>query len=272
MKQDWFIELDEKDYHAGALGNGGAYMSSHNLQVFRENPHTFHLMMQGKLPKTESPALAFGRAVHTFTLEPQEEWQRRFTVADGPINDKTGAPYGKATAKYAEWLAKQTKEIVSTKDFEMIEAMANAVWSHKEAHELLANGTPENTIRLEEGEVDVPSQARIDWFSPDYGIVDLKTTGDSLKWFDRAAHDFGYAYQMAFYRRLLEIKSGIKFPVYLIAVEKKAPFTVGVFKYSDDVLDEAEAANMETIREFAECRDSGVFPTRFEETKLITRI
>lgn len=77
---------------------------------------------------------------------------------------------------------------------------------------------------------------------------------------------------MAFYRKLLEIKSGKRFPVYLIAVEKKAPFTVGVFKYADDVLDQAEAINRETLREFAECRDSGVFPTRFEETQLIDRL
>ena len=272
MKQEWFVDIDEKSYHAGALGNGGAYMSSHNLAVFRECPHTFRLMMDGKLPKTESPALAFGRAVHSYTLEGPEEFYRRFTVSDGPVNAKTNAPYGRATAKYQEWLAQQTKEIVPSKDFETVEAMAESVWSHREAHELLANGTPENTIRLEEGEVDVPSQARLDWFSPDYGIVDLKTTGDALCWFEKAARDFSYAYQMAFYRKLLEIRSGVKFPVYLIAVEKKAPFNVGVFKYSDEVLDQAEAVNRETIREFAECRDSGVFPTRFEETRLISKL
>ena len=150
--------------------------------------------------------------------------------------------------------------------------MAESVWSHGEAHALLANGSPENTIRLEEGEVDVPSQARLDWFNPDYGIVDLKTHGDDLKWFSKAAHDFGYAYQMAWYRKLLEIKSGKKYPVYLVAVEKKAPFTVGVFKFSEEVLDQAEAINRETLCEFANCRDSGVFPTRFEETQLIDKL
>ena len=272
MKEKWFIDIDEKEYHAGALGNGGAYMSSHNLAVFRDNPRTFELMMKGKLPRTESPALAFGRAVHCFTLEPTETWQNRYLVSDGPINDKTGAPYGKTTAKYQQFLAEQTKEIVSTHDFGLIEGMAESAWSHSEAHELLANGSPENTIRLEEGEVDVPSQARIDWFNPDYGIVDLKTHGDDLKWFPKAAHDFGYAMQMAWYRKLLEIKSGKKYPVYLIAVEKKAPFTVGVFKFSDEVLDQAEAINRETLCEFANCRDSGVFPTRFEETQLIDKL
>ncbi len=272
MKENCFIDIDEKAYHAGALGNGGTYMSSHNLALMRDNPHAFELLMKGKLPRTESPALAFGRAVHCYTLESTEIWRDRYIVTDGPINEKTGAPYGRATAKYAQFLAEQTKEIVSTHDFGLIEAMAESVWSHKEAHELLANGEPERTIRLEDDEVDVPAQARLDWFSPDYGIVDLKTTGDDLKWFSKAAHDFGYAFQMAWYRKLLELRSGKKYPVYLIAVEKKAPFTVGVFKYADDVLDQAEAINRETLREFADCRDSGVFPTRFEETRLLDHI
>ena len=250
---NWFIDIDEKEYHAGALGNGGAYMSSHNLALMRDNPHTFELLMKGRLPRTESPALAFGRALHCFTLEPTEAWNARYLVSDGPI-------------------AEQTKEIVSTHDFGLIEGMAESVWSHKEAHELLASGEPERTIRLEEGEVDVPAQARIDWFNPDYGIVDLKSTGDDIRWFSKAAHDYGYAFQAAFYRKLLELKSGRKYPAFLIAVEKKAPFTVGVFKFADDVLDQAEAINRETLREFADCRDSGVFPTRFEETQLIDRL
>ena len=102
--------------------------------------------------------------------------------------------------------------------------------------------------------------------------MDLKSTGDDIRWFSKAAHDFGYCYQAAWYRKLLELKSGKKYPAYLIAVEKKAPFTVGVFRIADDVLDQAEAINRETLREFANCRDSGVFPTRFEETQLIDRL
>ena len=272
MTNNWFIDIDEKDYHAGAICSGGTFMSSHNLATFRDNPRTFSLLALGRIPRAESPALAFGRAVHCHALEPSEEWTRRFLVSDGPVNEKTGAPYGRSTQKYAQFLASTSKEVVSTKDYETILGISESVWSHKEAHELLAKGSAERTIRVDDMDYGVPAQARIDWFSPDYGIVDLKTTGDDLKWFDRAAHDFGYAYQMAFYRRLLELKSGTKFPVYIIAVEKKAPYTVGVFKYAEDVLAQAEAANDAALREYAECDASGVFPTRFEETRLLSRI
>lgn len=142
MKENWFIDIDEKSYHAGALGNGGTYMSSHNLALMRDNPRTFELLMKGKLPRTESPALAFGRATHCYVLEPTETWNGRYLVSDDPVNEKTGALYGRATAKYAQFLAEQTKEVVSTHDFGLIEGMAESVWSHKEAHELLADANP----------------------------------------------------------------------------------------------------------------------------------
>jgi len=42
-------------------------------------------------------------------------------------------------------------------------------------------GASEETVRT--FCCDVPCQIRIDWFSCEYGIVDLKTS-DSLKWFE----------------------------------------------------------------------------------------
>ena len=271
-QNNWFIDLDEKTYHEGAISNGGDFMSSHNLATFRENPHELHLLAQGKLVKPESPALAFGRAVHCYTLEPSSQWEHRFLVSDGPINEKTGAPYGRSTLKFAQFAASTNKEIVATKDFECICAMAENVWNHPEAKQLLKKGEAECTLRLGENEYIVPSQARIDWFNPEYGIVDLKTTSDSLKWFERVSRDFGYAYQMAWYRKLLEVRSGIRYPAYIIAVEKKAPYTVGVFKYSDDVLDEATTINEQALQEFKDCQLRSVYPTRFEETRLISKL
>ena len=268
MKLPQFLDIDEAAYHAASPSQ---YMSSHQLGIFRASPYTWHEYATGKLKKAESPALAFGRAAHCRILEPLEEWNRRFCVSDGPLNLSTGLPYGRTSKKFQDFLAKQTKEIVTSVEAADIEAMAEAVWSHKDAHELLANGTPEGTIRVEDFH-GVAMQARYDWFSPDYGIVDLKTHGDDLSRFDKACHDFGYAYQMALYRSLLEAVTGEKYPVYVIAVTKSAPFIAAVFKYSEDILDQAEAENVRTIEEFKSCRDSGVYPTRFEETKLISRI
>lgn len=268
MKEPQFLDIDEATYHADSPSR---YMSSHQMAQFRASPFTWHQYATGKLKKPESPALAFGRAVHCHTLESREEWERRFCVSDGPINARTGLPFGRTSQKFQDFLKTQTKEVVTTVEYEQIQAMSEAVWSHKDAHELLAKGRPEGTIRIEDY-YGLAVQARYDWFSPDYGIVDLKTTGDDLSWFEKACHDFGYAFQMSWYRGLLEHVTGEKFPVYMIAVTKTAPYIVGVFKYSEDILDQAEAENLKAIKEFLACRESGIYPTRFEETKLISRL
>jgi len=77
---------------------------------------------------------------------------------------------------------------------------------------------------------------------------------------------------MAFYRRLLEIASGTKYPVYVVAVEKAEPYRAAVFRYAEDVLDQAEAENESAIRELLECREKDEWLTRFQETRPLTKI
>ena len=94
---NWFIDIDEKEYHAGALGNGGAYMSSHNLALMRDNPHTFELLMKGRLPRTESPALAFGRALHCFRADEGDRLDARLRADRGDGGERL-EPQGGARA------------------------------------------------------------------------------------------------------------------------------------------------------------------------------
>ena len=80
-------------------------------------------------------------------------------MADGPVNPKTSEPYGKATKAYADWLASQTKEIVSQKDFGFIVKLQKSVWTHPTASALLDNGASEATVRA--SYCDVPCQMSI---------------------------------------------------------------------------------------------------------------
>lgn len=269
MKKPVFEKIPASEYHADAAK--GLYLSSHNLAQFRACPYTYHLLMTGKMKRLESPALALGRAVHCFTLEGDEAWKKDFLVTDGPINERTGQPFGRNTQKFQDFLAQQKKEIVSCKEFEQIERMANSVWSHPDAHELLSYGEAEGTVRLDDY-CGVPVQIRLDWFSPDYGIVDLKTTSEDLSRFESESHKYGYPYQFAFYRAVLEKATGMKYPVYAIVVEKTEPYRAAVFKYSEEVLDQAQAENEKAIKELLECREKDEWFTRFRETRLITRI
>ena len=83
--------------------------------------------------------------------------------------------------------------------------LQKSVWTHPTASALLDGGVAEATVRAEY--CNVPCQIRLDWFSPEHGIVDLKTC-DSLKWFEADCKRFGYLYQMAFYRAVLREATG----------------------------------------------------------------
>ena len=138
MKEPYFIDVPAREYHADAAS--GRYLSSHNLAQFRACPYTYSLLMTGKMKRPESPALAFGRAVHCYTLEGHDAWMRDFLVSDGPINERTGQAYGRTSQKWQDFIAKQSKEVVSCKEFEMIEQMAQSVWNHPDAKQLLEHG------------------------------------------------------------------------------------------------------------------------------------
>ena len=114
MNTGKFLTIPADEYHAAS--RSGQYMSSHLLADFRESPELYRRTTSGDIAEAEGPALALGRAAHCLVLEGRAAFDGQFRVADGPVNPKTSEPYGKATKAYADWLASQTKEIVSQKD------------------------------------------------------------------------------------------------------------------------------------------------------------
>ena len=197
------IQIPSAEYHAES--RNGRYLSSHLLADFRESPELYHRKTTGEIASVETPALALGRAAHCLILEGRAAFDEQFIVSDGPVNARTSEPYGKATKAYAEWLASQDREVVSARDYGFITKLQKSVWLHDAAAELLDDGSPEGVIRTEY--CGVPCQIRMDWFSPEHGIADLKTC-DSLKWFEGDCRRFGYAFQMAFYRAVLREATG----------------------------------------------------------------
>ena len=118
MNTNRFLTIPAEEYHAAS--RCGRYMSSHNLAAFRESPELYRRKSSGEIAESEGPALALGRAAHCLILEGRAAFDEQYLVADGPVNPKTGEPYGKATKAYAEWIAAQTREIVSPRDFGFI--------------------------------------------------------------------------------------------------------------------------------------------------------
>lgn len=235
-------------------------LSSHALTEFRKNPLLYRKKQLGLIHEEERAAFVVGRAAHCRTLEGADEFRRRFAIG-GPINPKTNRPFGQDTKAYAEWAATIGKPAISQDTADLCEQLAEAVSNHTEAAALLAEGQAEGVVRAEYG--GLASQIRIDWTHPERGIVDLKTI-DDLDWFEVQARSFAYAHQLSFYRAILAAVAGRKAEVQVIAVEKKEPFRVGVWRFSDQVLDAAARENLAAIERLKICRAQDRWPTGYE--------
>ena len=269
-KLPFFADIEANEYHQAA--RDGKFLSSHLLGDFRKSPKLYYKKLSGEIEPTESAALAVGRAVHVLVLEGRAKFDEEFLVTDGPVNPKTGEPFGKLTKAYREWASAQTKDVVGGSDFAFMSKLRESVWAHPVARELLDDGIAEQTVRTQYcGE---PCQIRMDWFRADYEgrpvICDLKTAAD-LTYFEGDARRFGYPQQMAFYREILRAASGgeIEADCYLIGIEKNEPMRCGVWKLTDGLLQAGAVENKRAIAELRECRRANNWPTRTEEMMLL---
>lgn len=247
-------------YHVQAK----SFLSSHQLAEFRRNPLLYHKKQLGLVKDEDRPAYVIGRAAHTLILEGRETYERQFAIG-GPINPKTGAPFGSRTKAFQEWAEAQGRPVLDDDQAALIENLNAGVRAHEHATALLVDGVAEGVVRTDY--CGTPCQARLDWLNPERGIVDLKTC-DSLDWLQMDARSYEYAHQMAFYRAVLAILIGSNLPVYLIAVEKREPFRCGVWRMGEDVLGIAQKDNEEGIARLRSYRDHDHWPTGYEDIRV----
>ena len=87
------------------------YLSSHSLAVYKQSPYLYWKKKAGLLEDKDSTAMLLGRATHTAVLEGWEKYNLEYEIG-GPINDKTGKPYGSGTKKFMEYRETIDKDIL----------------------------------------------------------------------------------------------------------------------------------------------------------------
>ena len=125
-RPDWLIEEPAEVYHDKARN----FIASHTLADFRKCPYLFWKKHSGLIPDQDRPAYAFGRAAHTLILEGRAAFAAQYATG-GPVNPKTGRPFGAATKTFAEWANAQGKPVVTQEDVIALELLRNAVWTHQ---------------------------------------------------------------------------------------------------------------------------------------------
>lgn len=261
-KPEWLLNEIDPIYRAKAKKN----LSSHQLADFRKSPILYWRKRNGLIADKDSPAYAFGRAAHTLILEGDYAFDAMYAVG-GPINNKTGNLYGQKTKAYSDWLSKSGKNCAITYDDETkLRYMQASVLSHPLAPSLISDGFAEHVVRIYY--LDVPCQIRLDYFSFDGGIVDLKTC-DDLDWFEHDAKRYGYIHQLAFYRAIFSRAASYYPDVSIIAVEKNEPYRCGVWRVSEDALYQAQCEVDGEINRLRICTQTGDFPTGYETLRTL---
>ena len=257
--RDLLIREPADVYHEKAA----EYLSSHRLADFRRCPLLFRRKELGLIEDEDRPAYRLGRAAHTLILEGRDRFEATYAVG-GPVNPKTGQPYGPRTKAYAQWAASLGKEVLTDEEAALCAELNAGVGANTVASDLLAEGVPEGVVRADY--CGLPCQARIDWVSPEAGIVDLKTC-DDLTWLEADARRYGYAHQLAFYRAVLARAYNEVLPVYMVAVEKKQPHRCGVWRVGEDVLALAQKENEQAMGRLRECQEADTWPTGYEDLR-----
>jgi len=247
-------------YHAQA----DKFLSSHQLADFRRNPLLFHKKQCGLVQDEDRPAYLIGRAAHVLVLEGRKVYEHQYAIG-GPVNPKTGEPFGNRTKAFQEWADAQGKPVLTDEQAVLMENLNTAVHAHEHAAALLADGVAEGVVRADY--CGVACQARLVWMNPQRGIVDLKSC-DNLDWLQMDARTYEYVHQLAFYRALVACVVGSVLPVHLIAVEKREPFRCGVWRMGEDVLGIAQKDNEDAIARLKQCRERDHWPTGYEDIRV----
>jgi len=236
-------DLPAAEYHAIDA------LSASALKEIRKSPAHYWAWKHNQSRK-ESDAMRFGTAVHCSVLEPGR-FASEYIVCPR-FDVRTTA--GKEAKK--EWEANNKgKTLIESEDMEAVKQCTRSILSHPIVGPLLFKGKSEVSLFGQDDDTGVDMKARLDYLTDDL-ILDVKTTDDaSPKGFERTVALYGYDIQAAHYLEMSQRKRFL-----FIAIEKVAPYAVGVYELDDELLEFARIERRARINLYASCKEMDSWP------------
>jgi hypothetical protein len=244
------------------------YLDSEQLGDFREDAFLFHKRQRGLVPPERRRDANVDYAAQVRVLRGPEYYQNQYAFA-GPIDPRDGNPFSEYSTEYRQWVAQQTKPVLTPEQADLIEHIAFGYRAHDGARELLSDGVAHGVVRSRY--CGIPCQARIDWLNPKRGVVAVMTC-DRFRWRDSHIRDNGLVHELAFHRALLAQVAGRRVPVQVIAFEKQMPHRCGVWTISERLLRGAQKDNEKALTQLQECRWLNRWPTGYERVRKLAPI
>ena len=238
-------EITNEEYHGEK-----EYESSTNLRHSLISPKKY---LHGKTAlQVPTKAMEEGTAVHTFFLE-NNKFHEEYIFRPEELNARTKE--GK------EWMKdNKGKKILSYEWKENLELMNESIMNSP-AKIIYNNDNYSELSYFWDDLYGIKGKCRPDCLSLNYRFVlDLKTTQDaSPKGFQKSIGQFGYHIQASWYLRGLR-KLGVKIDEFLfLAIEKTAPFCVGVYRADKEMLEEGDKKIEEALHLISECKENDMY-------------
>jgi hypothetical protein len=224
-----------------------------------------HYRYQRMNPRKSDP-MTLGTAAHCAVLEPHL-YESRFAVWSR-LSDSGNACPRRGQFWDAFVLANSGKEVLTTEQHELAQAMGRAVRADPIAMKYLSFGEPE--VTLTHGE----RRGRADWITKLDGkpfIVGLKTARDCRPLiFGSAAAKLGYPLQWAWYFDLYESITGTEAEMIEIVVESSPPHAVATYIINEDIILQGRDEYEKLLEVLARCEASGEWPGPTECEQVLT--
>jgi len=208
-----------------------------------------HYVYNKENPMEDKPHFRLGSAIHCAILEPLR-FKDEYVVSQ--VFDCRTKEGKQAKAEFQA--AHVGKFIITDDDMAAINGIAENVAYHDDAMQLLKAGTSEVSYFWQDPETEIWMRGRADSESR-YATLDIKSTDDaSPKGFVKSCAKFTYDMQAAIYTDARNIVTGESKPFAFLAVEKKAPYSIGLYVASKEMLASGLVQYREALRRLVEYR------------------
>jgi exodeoxyribonuclease VIII len=230
------------------------HLSSTNVRTFNKNKKQFKYGLTHELVK-QTKAMADGTAVHSFFLE-RDNFNTDYVTkpSDIKLNTKVGK----------EWAQEHQGKIIIDSEFSsnLLEMEKSFMDSPaKIIYNKNMGGQTELSYFWDDLGL-VKGKCRPDWISDDGSIViDLKTTIDASPiGFQKSISNWGYHLQLGWYLRGLQKLGLDSYDFIFIAIEKTPPFSVGVYRADQEMINYAMNKLDEIVPEIDKALAAQEFP------------
>lgn len=265
-----YPDIAAEDYHGREICPTPSISSSGLKTMLKKSP--FHYWWGSNLnpdkpAESDKAHFRVGKAVHDMLLL-NERWPEFYHIV----------PDGFSEAHHKKWAdempayhaaVERGAVILTEKQRDAVEAMADAIQRNEFAAASLTAGIPEMTLAWQDSETGVWLRARPDYL-PDRVInggdircvADIKTSADASQGvFSRAIDSYGYHQSAALYADGIKAIYG-HYPTHWlhVVIEKDAPHCVALWELPGEDIERGRYLNRFAIRAFADCLSKGKWP------------